>query len=182
MRTADLDAQATVLREKPPFETVYDRYYFNVFRYVSKHLDSRQDAEDLAGEVFLYCYEHYADYDPEKSAVSTWLYLVANSRLKNHYRGRREWVDMEEVQDFLAAEGGELERSVWLEQLRGELGKALAQLPERQRRAVVMRFFEERDYAEIAAALDTSEGNVRVILSRTLDKLEEQCGALRSFL
>ncbi len=182
MKTAALDALSPGPGGKAPFEEVYDRYYFRVLRYVSARVSNRQDAEDLVGEVFLYCYEHYADYDSEKSAVGTWLYLVANSRLKNHYRDRREWVDMEEVEAFLSAESGELERAVWLDQLRGQLSEALAQLPERQRRAVVMRFFESRDFSEIAEALDTTEGNVRVILSRSLDRLEARCGALKEFL
>lgn len=167
---------------KPPFEAVYDSCYFPVFRYVSSRVNSRQDAEDLTADAFLYAYSHYADYDPQKSAVSTWLYLIVNSRLKNHYRDRRDLVDLEEVEAFLFAEGEELGRAVWLEQLRTALGQALLQLPERQQRAVIMRYFEEKDYAQIAAALETTEGNVRVVLSRALDKLEKQSAGLKDFL
>ena len=181
MKDSRADATPRARGEKPPFEAVYDKFYFDIFRYVNTRLNNRQDAEDLTGDIFLYCYAHYEEYDPEKSAVSTWLYLVTNSRLKNHYRDRRDWVDMEEVEAFLFAEGEELDRAVFLEQLRGELAKALALLPERQQKAVVMRFFEERDFAQIAAELDTTEGNVRVILSRALDKLEKQCAGLREF-
>jgi len=169
-------------KRKPPFESVYDRYYFDIFRYLSSRMNQRQDVEDLTSEVFLYCYAHYEDYDPDKSSLSTWLYLVTNSRLKNYYRDRRESVDMEDVEPFLAAEGEELEQAVYLEQLRAELAKALEDLPERQKRAVVLRYFKEWDYSKIALDLDTTEGNIRVIISRALDRMEKQCPRLKEFL
>lgn len=182
MKIITADPAGTQRGVKPDFEAVYERYYFDIFRYVSKRLDNRQDAEDLTAEVFVYCYSHYDKYDPEKSSLSTWLYLVTNSRLKNHYRDKRAWVDMEEVEGFLFAEGEELERAVYLEQLRAQLANALEELPEKQRKAVILRYFKEREYSQIAKALDTTEGNVRVILSRALDKLEKQCSGLKGFL
>ena len=168
--------------DKPPFDSVYDQYYFSVFRYVKNRLANPQDAEDLTAEVFLYCFSHYDDYDPEKSSLNTWLYLVASSRLKNHYRDRRDWVDMEEVEAFLFAEGQELERAVYLEQLRTALAGALDLLPDRQRKTVVLRYFKEWDYARIADELGTTEGNVRVILSRAIDQIGKKCSELKDFL
>ena len=167
---------------KLSFETVYDRYYFDIFRYLSKRVQNKQDAEDLTASVFLYCYEHYCDYDPEKSSIITWLYLITNSRLKNHYRDRREYVDLETMEPFLYSEDLALEHAVFLEQLRDELGNALAHLPDKQRQVIVMRYFEEKDYSYIAKRIETTEGNVRVLLSRTLDKIEKQCPSLKNFL
>ena len=55
------------------------------------------------------------------------------------------------------------------------LGRGLDALPERQRRIVELRYFREWSNAEIARELGLTEGNVRVILSRALDKLEDVC-------
>ena len=167
---------------KIAFEKVYDQYFFPVFRYLNVHIGNRQDAEDLAGDVFLYCFAHYAEYDPDKSAIGTWIYLVTNSRLKNYYRGKREWIDLNTVEEFLFAEGDELDHAVYLEQLRKELVSALKQLPEKYQRAVVLRFVMDWDYDRIAEELGTTEGNVRVIVSRAMKQIEKNSSQLKEFL
>lgn len=168
--------------EKPAFEQLYEKYYFSVFRFLMARIGKRQDAEDLAGDVFLYCFAHYAEYDPDKSAIGTWIYLVTNSRLKNYYRGRREWVDLNAVEEFLFAEGEELEHAVYLEQLRKELISALQLLPEKHQRAVVLRFVNDWDYDCIAKELGTTAGNVRVIVSRALRQIEKNSSQLKEFI
>lgn len=157
---------------KPPFESVYEDYYQAVLRYLLKHTGNMQDAEDLAAETFLYCYQNYNSYDPAKSSVPTWLYLVAGSRLKNHYRDKKEHVEISELEERLFVEESDMERAAWLEELRRMLAEQMQILPERQQKAIVMRYFQEKDFDEIASALDTTPGNVRVMLSRALDKLE----------
>lgn len=160
--------------EKPPFETLYEQYFDQIVRYLAKRLGNIQDAEDLAGDVFLYCYKNYDQYDPERSAVSTWLYLVVNSRLKNHYRDRRDSADISELAESLFAEHVDMERAVYLEQLRDFLAGGLERLPERQRDIVVMRYFRQMEFADIAAELGITAGNARVILSRALEKLGKE--------
>ena len=169
-------------KTKMPFEKVYERYYFEVFRYVCAHLPNRQEAEDLTSDAFVYCYTHYDNYNPEKSAVSTWLYLVVKSRLKNWYRDKKQLVDISELEGVLFSEGEELGRAVYLEQIRNKLSEALSSLPEKQRRVVILRFFHEKEYGYIASELGTTEGNVRVILSRALDRLEVLCEGIRDSL
>ena len=62
-----------------------------------------------------------------------------------------------------------------------QLADALSTLPEKQRKAVVLRYFQEWDNARIAEELGTTEGNIRVMISRALDRLEERCGNLKAF-
>ena len=165
--------------QKPTFESVYEDNYRAIVRYLYKHTGNLHDAEDLAAETFLYCYQNYDNYDPEKSSISTWLYLVASSRLKNHYRDRKEHVDLSELEERLFTEEIDMERAAWLEELRRLLAEKLQRLPERQQKVVVMRFFQQKDFDEIAVAIDTTPGNVRVILSRALDKLEKDFAEIK---
>lgn len=160
--------------KKPPFEQLYEDYYQPLLKYLRGKTGNLQDAEDLTAETFLYCYRNYDSYDPEKSKPSTWLYLVANSRLKNHYRDRKETVEFETLENLLEAEETDMDRAVALEQLRLALAKKLELLPERQQKVVVMRFFQEKEFYEIAETLGTSVGNVRVMLSRALDRLGKE--------
>lgn len=164
---------------KPTFESVYEEYYQAILRYLYKHIGNLHDAEDLTAETFLYCYRTYERYDPQKSSVSTWLYLAAGSRLKNYYRDRKEHVDLSELEERLFTDETDMERAAYLEQLRHLLAKKLEELPEKQQKVIIMRFFQEKEFDEIAATLGTTSGNVRVILSRTLDKLEKEFSGIK---
>ena len=72
--------------QKPDYDDFYKDNYNRVVNYVKNKINNYEDAEDLASEVFLYCYSHYEEYDSEKSGITTWLYLIVNSRIKNYYR------------------------------------------------------------------------------------------------
>lgn len=161
--------------QKLPFHIVYEKYYEIVFRYIHRKIDNYHDAQDLTSEAFTYCYQHYHDYDPEKSAVSTWLYLVVNSRIKNYYRDKKTMVDVDALDGILTDDRIDMDACICLEQIRARLSDAIAHLPERQRQAVILRYFGNCSGAEIAARLGTTQGNARVILNRALKQLEKQC-------
>ena len=67
----------------------------------------------------------------------------------------------------------DLDEGVYLEQLHTALMKAIKSLPERQQKIVMLRYFENCSSEEIADRLNISPGNVRVLLSRALDKLSK---------
>ena len=167
-------------QKKPPFERFYEDNYFRLIRYLYGKTGSMQDAEDIAGDAFIYCYQNYESFDPQKGSLTTWLYLVTNSRLKNFFRGKRPQSDFSEFEEWLFSEEPDMDRSVYLEQLRAFIAEQLDALPERQRRVVVLRYFQELSFEEIARQLDTTPGNVRTMLSRTLSKLEEALTASKN--
>ena len=47
-------------------------------------------------DVFTACYKNYSNYDPQKASLGTWVYTVANNRLKNYYRDRKELAQLDE--------------------------------------------------------------------------------------
>lgn len=156
-----------------PFEQIYEKYYFDVFRFFVKRTENHQEAEDLTGDVFLYCYKNYNRYDPQKSAISTWLFLVAKSMLKTYYRDRKQNLDISDFEEWLIADDVDISRSVYIEQLRSFLADQIRHLPEKYQQAIIMRFFQEKDFDEIAQALNLSQGNVRVIITRAIAKLKQ---------
>ena len=154
------------------FEDFYQSNYSRVLNYVRNKITANEDAEDLVSEVFLYCYNNFASYDPEKSSITTWLYLIVNSRIKNYYRDHNvTYVDFESVVDTMQDQDIDLDQEVYIEQLHNALMTAIRSLPQRQQQIVMMRYFENRSSDEIASKLGLSPGNVRVLLSRALNKL-----------
>lgn len=159
----------------PSFTDFYDQNYGRVVQYIYKKLGNLHDSEDLASEVFIYCYSHYDSYDPEKSSLNTWLYMIVNSRLKNHYRDTKQNIDLDSVAAFIPDTATDMDACVYMEQVSAQLMKAIDSLPERQRKIVIMSYFEEKTSAQIAETLNMTPGNVRVQLSRALDALEKLC-------
>lgn len=162
-----------IIKGKPSFQEFYSEYYQKVVFYINKKISNPFDAEDLASEIFLYCYSHYDDYDPQKSALSTWLYLIVNSRIKNHYRDAKTYVDLESLVGVLSDDTIDMDACIYLQQMKQQLEKAMDRLPARQRQIVRMRYFEEKSNAEVATAMGMTQINVRVQLSRALDILEK---------
>ena len=163
---------------KPAYEEVYQTHYNKVLQYIYRKIGNLTEAEDLTSEAFLYAYKHYDEYDPEKSGIGTWLYLIVNSRLKNHYRDAKLCVDLETIVGVLEDDSVDLEKCLYLEELSVRLNQAIAQLPERQGKIVRLRYFDDLSCGEIAAMMKMTSGNVRVQLTRALDKLEILCSNL----
>ena len=159
------------LQEKPSFDDFYSENYPKVLNYLRSRLSDRDAAEDLSSDIFLYCYNHYESYDPEKSSVVNWLYVIVNSRLKNHYRDRRPFSSFEDLDELLPGVEEDMERAMYVEQLRGKLAEVLDQLQPRQKEVVVARFYREESYETIAERLHITTQNARVILSRALDRI-----------
>lgn len=167
----DIYKTAACNKAEVSFENIYSRYYTPILAYFIKRIGNRSDAEDLTSEVFLYCFNNYDTYDSSKSSVATWLYLVAKSRFYNYCRDRKQTEDIDDYSNIIEDTNNLVERAVYLSELRAQLNEALNELTERQKRIVVMKYFEGMDAEEIATILDTNANNVRVQLSKALKRL-----------
>lgn len=156
----------------PTFEVFYQMHYDMVLNYLRSRCPSREDAEDITSQVFTYCYTHWSEYDPEKASPKTWLFMIARSRWIDFGRKRREFVDIDEMSNVLTDDADPMDRAMRLQAIRQELAAALKILPEQQQKAVVLRFFSDCDDAMIARRLGTTQGNVRVMISRALKRMQ----------
>ncbi len=154
------------------FELFYQAYYLELLRRLRSCGLSASDAEDLTSQVFLYCYEHWSQYDPQKASQRSWLYLIAGSRLKNFWRDRRVNVDLDELAEYLPDGDSTVEQAQMLDEWRDALAAALEQLAPRSRQIVILRYFKGLNANEIALRLGMTPGAVRTQLSRSLDKLQ----------
>lgn len=71
------------------FEKIVERHQHTVFRIVYRLLNSREEAEDMAQETFLKCYQHLTKYDQEKP-FSPWLYRIATNLAASKLRRRKK--------------------------------------------------------------------------------------------
>ena len=158
----------------------YEEYYSNAVKYVTSKIQNHYDAEDIVSDIFTYCYEHFSEYDETKSSIQTWLYVIINSRIKNYYRDKKISVDFDSLENILPESESDMEKSIYLEELRKTLKNALSRLSERERRIVILKYFQNKSSVEIAEEMKMTAINVRVTLSRALKKLALECAQFGS--
>lgn len=157
------------------FEQFYEKYYLCTYYYVRKKINNSYDAEDLTCNAFMYCYAHFAEYNADKASLGTWLYLIVNSRIKNYYRDKKEFAEMSELdkEEKMIEETYFVDKAILMKEQRRVLAEAIKTLPQRQQDIVILRYFYDKPLAEIADMLDIGYGNIRVLLSRALHKLQK---------
>lgn len=154
------------------FDDFYIAFHEKTLQYLQYKGLQKSDAEDLCSQVFLYCFQHYHDFDPQKASIISWLFLITRSRLKNFWRDRKNDINIEDLLDVIPDYDNNMERALMLDQLRQQVSSALLELPERQRIIVVLRYYHDMGAKDIGLRLGMTPGSVRVQLSRALDKLE----------
>ena len=154
-------------------EHLTKNYSDSLFKYVAKHTDSKEDAEDIVQEVFLSCYKYKDKFDETKCGEHAWIYILAKNRLKNYYRDKKPVVSLDEQITEPEADIDYAKQVVHMLTCRELTAKALQQLDPRSQKIIVLRFFQGKSHDEIAELMGLSTGNVRVIQSRALKVMEE---------
>ena len=155
------------------FSVFYDKYYLRVVRYLYGRTENHHDAEDLASQVFMYCYQNWDRYDSQKASQQSWLYMIVRSRWKNYCRDKRQYSDsIDDYLGLLSEENDFTEEAAKLDAYRRLLYEAIQMLTEQQRKVVVLRYLNELSDKEIAERLSITKTNVRVIAHRALKRLE----------
>jgi RNA polymerase sigma-70 factor (ECF subfamily) len=154
---------------------LYREYAPAIFRFCRRALPSKEDAEDATMEIFMKLRDKLAQYDPSRS-FTAWLYKVSANHCWDLLRRRvaRHDKDMEDADELPleAPEPNQLERLIE-ERTSEAVRKALSKLGARARMALVMRYYSEMSYEEIADALGVRRPFVGVVLLRARHELRQ---------
>jgi RNA polymerase sigma-70 factor (ECF subfamily) len=154
---------------------LYREYAPAIFRFCRRAMPTREDAEDATMEIFMKLRGKLSQYDTTRS-FTAWLYKVAANHCWDLLRRRRTRQDKEtEDVDSMPLEHPEpsqLEKLI--EQRSGEeVRKALEKMSSRARMALVMRYYSDMSYDEIADALGVRRAFVGVVLLRARHELRQ---------
>jgi RNA polymerase sigma-70 factor (ECF subfamily) len=167
------------------FEELMLRFQGRLVTVLEHLVGDRDQAEDLAQEVFLRVYRARKSYQPE-ARFCTWLYAIANhaasNALRSRSRRREVTLDARESGPFGAkplerlaqASSGQMpSRQLDKIEVRDIVRVALGSLNDRQRMAVLLSKFEEMSYADIAESMQLSPQAIKSLLSRARVNLRE---------
>ena len=154
-----------------------------IFRFCRRALPTREDAEDATMEIFMKLRDKLSQYDENRS-FSAWLYRVAANHCWDLLRRRKirqdkETDDLENV-PLAHPDPSQLDRMIE-QRSSEEVRRALDKLGSRARMALVMRYYSDMSYDEIADALGVRRAFVGVVLLRARHELRQTLGDTGAF-
>lgn len=166
-----------ILLEDSPYADLYRRYAPPLFAYVRQQTVSREDAEDIVLDVFLSVLQNrrFPGFDAKKQEA--WLWTITRNKVVDYYRRstHRRHVSIDCI-DWLSEplyenEEEEPEQRSLKREEYAQLSRIVRKLPAIQQDVLRLRFGHGLKCEEIAPVLDKSEGAVRMLLYRTLQRL-----------
>ncbi len=164
-------------RPQAAFETLIGTYRRRVFGLAFSILRDRAAAEDVAQEVFVKLWKALGSYDG-RAKLSTWIYAITRNAAISAQRSRRSAGSLSEPAVLAEAEGAHatLDRDASDDE---RLWRAVATLPDAQRRAVTLYYQDERPVEEVAEMLGMPVNTVKTHLHRARARLAAALGARR---
>ena len=153
--------------EVEAFGVLYERYFDLVFRYLRSRLADDREAEDISATVFLRAFQALGRYRERGWRFSAFLYSVARNAVVDHFRRRREDIQVEDLEGSPAM-GGTLDEELGARESLGRLREMMAALPSDYQEVIRLRVILGLPTTEVAQWMRRSDGAVRVLLHRAL--------------
>jgi len=153
-------------------DTVYRRYYKNVYNYIAFRINNHHDTEELVSAVFEKHVRHRERYNSE-FPMEGWLIGIAKNQVTDYLRKkmRRNFVSLDCLIS-LVSPNRQPEEIVVKHEGNRALMAAMAKLKNQERQILSMKFATDLKHSEIAKILNITESNVGVITHRALKKLK----------
>ena len=141
---------------------VYRRHGGAVFGLAKRVLNNAVEAEDVTQEVFLRLWNQPDRFDPARGSLRSFLLAHAHGRAVDSVRSSRSRRLREARDAMRTAEAGyDLQHEVWDLAVADQVSRAMGELPEEERRAIELAYFNGHTYREVAQLLDQPEGTVK---------------------
>ena len=154
---------------EPDWDAVYAEQLPRVYNFFRYRFGSSADVEDLTARTFEKAWRERHRYRRDIAAFSTWLFTIARNVATDHYRRSRRLVPLSAAADVAAADSPEAEASQRSDSDR--LVRLLAELPERERELLALKYGAGMNNRAIARATGLTESNVGTILHRSVQAL-----------
>jgi RNA polymerase sigma-70 factor, ECF subfamily len=157
-------------RDQEAFTRLLDRHLAALQRFLTRMTGNAADADEVCQEAFLRIWSHARQWQADRVRFTTWLYRIARNLAIDRHRKHRETTDHDMT--TIVDDALESSHALDLERRQRLLKSALAQLPERQRTALVLCHFDGMSNQQAAAVLDVSVDALESLLSRARRSLK----------
>lgn len=163
------------------FGQIYDQYYGKIFGYVLKRTTNFEVAQDITSETFFKALKKLWQFRWRNISFSSWLYKIATNEINQYFRkGKYKSASLDALQkqgfEPVSMHNPETEVIEAQETLKRYedfivCQSKISQLDVKYQEVITLRFFEEKRIKEIGEVLGKSEGTIKSLLHRGLEKL-----------
>ncbi|HHW27933.1 MAG TPA: RNA polymerase sigma factor [Syntrophomonadaceae bacterium] len=167
--------QRTLSGELSAFEKLVLRYQQAVFNIVFRILRNKEEAEDIVQESFIKCYQSLNKYD-QRRPFTPWLYRIASNLALTRVRQiKRQRLIPWDTASSQLPDQNTVNPAASLEavEIKQEVSSYLAKLKPLDQLVIILRYYQDLNYDEIAYILDTTRNNVEVRLCRARQRLRQ---------
>jgi RNA polymerase sigma-70 factor (ECF subfamily) len=160
-------------RNPAAFGPLYEKYFDRIFNFIFTQTDDEDLTADLCSQTFLIALGNVHKYEFRGVPVSAWFYRIASNEVNKHFNktNSRKIYSLDEVHLRTLFEREEEEYS---EETVLQLIEFMKDLSSEMLEVLQLRFFEEKEFKEIAFILEISESTAKMRTYRAIDKLRER--------
>jgi RNA polymerase sigma-70 factor (ECF subfamily) len=154
------------------FGVLYEKYFDRIFNFIYRQTDDEDLTADLSSQTFLIALKNVERYQFRGVPFSAWLYKIASNEVNKHYRKQKQ-TKVFSLEEVRILELMDQANEGYDEEIIQRLMEYLRELPTEMLQVLELRFFEDKDFKEIAFILDITESGAKMRTYRALDRLRK---------
>lgn len=156
--------------DEEAFRHLYDLYFDRIYSFIFFRIHHKEVAEDLTEDVFIKSWTRISSVQAE--SFGGWLYSIARNTLIDHYRKQKDTVDLSEIEDLIESPQNVVDETD-LQLNQKILLDLIRKLTPEQQIIMKLKFLEGMENEEISEMISKSEGSIRVVQHRAIQRLQE---------
>ena len=157
------------------FEVIVERHKRSVYQLCYRFVGNHEDASDLSQDVFLRAYRGLRSFR-RQSSLSTWLYRIGVNVCLNRVSVKAPRTESIDARQHLDTRTESASERLLRDERAARVRAAVAELPRKQRAALVLRVYQEMSHQDIAKILGSSVGAVKANVFHALQNLKKRLG------
>ena len=158
------------------FDVIVERHRRSVYQLCYRFVGNHEDARDLSQEVFLRAYRGLRSFR-NQSSIATWLYRIGVNVCLNRVSAKTPASEPLDDRQFVDVRAESPSERLVADERAARVRAAIAQLPRKQRAALILRIYHEMSHQEIAEVLGSSVGAVKANFFHALGNLKRLLGS-----
>jgi RNA polymerase sigma-70 factor (ECF subfamily) len=159
-------------KDSAAFGILYEKYFDRIFNFIYRQIDDEELTADLCSQTFLNALKSLPQFEFRGLPVSAWFYRIAANEVNKYYR-KKKTDRVFSIEEVRIKELIEQSNEGWDEEMVNRLMTYLKHLPTEMLEVLELRFFEDKDFKEIAYILNITESGAKMRTYRALDQLRK---------
>ncbi|MBW2011140.1 MAG: RNA polymerase sigma factor [Deltaproteobacteria bacterium] len=169
------------LKDEKSFYCLMKRYEAKILRYIKQIANiNQEESEDILQEILIKVYKNLNGFNP-KLSFSSWIYRIAHNEVINNYRKNKSHsktisLDMGNDDNGLTEliyDTFDIHEKYISKEKTETIRTALAELPDKYREILILRYFEDQSYKEISDILRKPQGTIATLVNRAKSKFKK---------